>query len=578
MRALLPFILLLPVVIGIPLLGCTASGPTGEPPDVESVVDADITVSFRRVDDRRVDVSLSTVAPEDGVVVFAATEAWGGVSPCVDEIRDLHVVDAAGAALPTTRPDPNRWRVATTPGRRVRAVWTLRTPDERLKPDWGEHYRPLVDPTLFHAIGMVALVAPEHVQDGRPVRIAIRWSGFDGETLSSFSRGPGPDVVELPFDRFRHAVFLAGDVRVDERSLRGAPLRVAIHDERWSFTDNQFVDLAERVVRMEREFFDDWDHPPYLVSLIPIGADAELSFAYGGTGLTDSFALFMAPGATLAPGTVGVHGVRHLLAHECFHHWNGIDIEREAPEELAYWFSEGFTDYYARLLLWRNGYESLEQTAASLNRSIREYWTSPVRAAPNAAILEAFWTDKRVSDLPYRRGDLVAVVLDQEIRRRSNGARTLDDLMRALHAAAVERGETVSTESLLAEFARWTTPEVAARLRAVVVDGAPLELPAALDDPPLVRTTQLTGTFDLGFDVEASRQTRVITGVRPGSAAAAAGVADGMGLQGLTAYWNDVDRPVEIDVVIDGEVRRIRYQPVRDPVEIPAYRPAEATQ
>ncbi|MFG0318897.1 MAG: hypothetical protein ACF8XB_16615 [Planctomycetota bacterium JB042] len=576
---------LLAILLAGPVLGCSAtstpSGGSAEPGGrgasaASAVVDAEVEVVFRRVDDRRVEVSLSCAIPEDGVLTLVAAESWGGVAPCAEEIRDLRWSGEAADAGASARPDPHRWRLEGPAGRVARAVWTLSTPDDRLAVDWGDQYRPIVTRDLFHTIGAVALVSPEHLEADAPVRISLRFDGFRGEALSSFSRGPGPHVVELPFDRFRHAVFLAGDVRVHEREIRGAPLRVGLHGSRWAFRDGQFVDLVERIVRAERAFFADWDHPAYLVSLVPIGADADLSFRFGGTGLTESVALFMAPGATLAPGMIGAAGVRRLLAHECFHQWNGIDIGRQDPEEEAYWFSEGFTDFYARRLLHREGIESLDGTLRSLNRSIREYWTSPARAAPNRAIVDGFWTDEHLKDLPYRRGDLVALVVDQAIREASRGERSLDDLMRSLHAAAVADGTRVSTASLLAEIERRTSPDLAAHLREVVVEGATIELPARLDEPPSIRTTRPWGAFDLGFDVEASRAARAVTGVRPGSAAAAAGLRDGLPLHGLTAYWNDVEKPVEIDVEIDGDVRRLSYLPVRDPVEIPAYRPLES--
>ena len=539
-------------------------------------VATDVEIRLHRVDDRRVAVRMTTRTPASGAVVFVVPESWGGVAPCAEEIRGLRAEAADGRPLGVSRPDGRRWRVASDPGSAVTAVYELSTPDQRLRPAFGEHYRPLVTPELFHALGPVALVSPEHLLDGAQRWIELSWIGFDGEVLSSFSRGPDPVVVRRTFDRFRHAVFLAGDVRVRERELQGAPLRVALHGEQWNFTDDQFVDLAERIVRAERGFFDDWVHPPYLISLVPIGPPAELGFQFGGTGLTDSFALFMAPGATLAPGMVGSRGVRHLLAHECFHQWNGIDIDRAPPEELAYWFSEGFTEFYARRILHREGLETVDGIVRSLNRSIRDYWTSPARGAANDAILAGFWSDEGLRDLPYRRGDLVATALDQAIRDHSGGARSLDDLMRSIHAAAVARGEEVSTASLLAEFERWVAPETATHLRGVVEDGAPIELPLRLDEPALVRTTQVTGAFEIGFDVDASREARTLVGVLAGSAAHAAGLRDGMALRGLTAYWNDVTKPVQVDVETDGRVERISYSPVRDPIDIPAYRPLEA--
>ena len=49
------------------------------------------------------------------------------------------------------------------------------------------------------------------------------------------------------------------------------------------------------------------------------------------------------------------------FAHEHFHTWVGGKIRNDKQEELNYWWSEGFTDYYSRVLALRSGGLSIEK-------------------------------------------------------------------------------------------------------------------------------------------------------------------------------------------------------------------------
>ncbi|MGL1562936.1 hypothetical protein ACSTHQ_00210, partial [Vibrio parahaemolyticus] len=79
-----------------------------------------------------------------------------------------------------------------------------------------------------------------------------------------------------------------------------------------------------------------------------------------------------------------------------FHTWNPWRLGRMAgaPAERAdYWFSEGFTDFYARRLLLRSGVFSLEEFAADWNDALRAYANNPARLEPNRRVVERFWSD-----------------------------------------------------------------------------------------------------------------------------------------------------------------------------------------
>ena len=67
--------------------------------------------------------------------------------------------------------------------------------------------------------------------------------------------------------------------------------------------------------------------------------------------------------------------------------------------------------------------------------------------------------------------------------------------------------------------------------------------------------------FELGFDRERLLSQRIISGVKPGSAAFQAGARDGQHVTGISIWWNDVLQPVKLTVRTEGGSKAIEYYP-----------------
>ncbi len=162
-----------------------------------------------------------------------------------------------------------------------------------------------------------------------------------------------------------------------------------------------------------------------------------------------------------------------LCSHEYFHTWNvkRIKPQRFAPYDLSreshttlLWAFEGITAYYDDLVLARSGRISresyLELLGQTITRLLRgsgrlkqsvadssfDAWTKFYKAdenAPNAIVSY------------YTKGSLIALALDLTLRRSSGGARSLDDVMRALWQHHGRRGQAIGEaqlEALIEEY------------------------------------------------------------------------------------------------------------------------------
>ncbi|HVF41794.1 MAG TPA: PDZ domain-containing protein [Pyrinomonadaceae bacterium] len=141
-----------------------------------------------------------------------------------------------------------------------------------------------------------------------------------------------------------------------------------------------------------------------------------------------------------------------LTAHEFFHAWNVKRIRPDALGPFDYtgenytrllWVAEGVTSYYENLLVRRAGLMTEKEYLDDLARSIRALQNTPGRLEMSLeessfdAWIKYYRPDENSINSSvsyYDKGAIVGALLDLEIRRRSAGAKSLDDVMRHLYA------------------------------------------------------------------------------------------------------------------------------------------------
>jgi predicted metalloprotease with PDZ domain len=157
-------------------------------------------------------------------------------------------------------------------------------------------------------------------------------------------------------------------------------------------------------------------------------------------------------------------------SHEYFHLWNvkrirpagmwPYDYSREDETPLL-WVSEGFTNYYGGVALYRAGLRTRQQFLQSVERAINGVEGNEARAYISPA-------DSSVStwvgyDTPvafgisyYTQGQNLGALLDLSILHDTNGASGLDDVMRSLYRDFYQKGKGFTTEDLIGIVNRLT--------------------------------------------------------------------------------------------------------------------------
>jgi predicted metalloprotease with PDZ domain len=405
---------------------------------------------------------------------------------------------------------------------------------------------------FFVLTGRNFLVYPD-ISEHESLPVSFEWEGFPAGWTLADSLGVNQTCQQTSsLLALSNGLFVGGDFRLKREVVAGQPVYVAIRGE-WPFSDENFTDLAAKVLSAEREFWNDRNVPYYLVTLMPIDAP---SGEYAGTAVEDGFLMLMSPGTSLG------FDVQFLLAHEMFHTWNPAQLGEVGPEDPIYWFSEGFTDYYARLLLLRSSVITLQEYVKEVNRVYSEYMASPARNYGKQLVQSQYFDNPSAQKLPYLQGSLLALTWNALIGEHSARRLSLDDAMRALRRKAQSSEQTLTDHSLGAFLATFAGPDTVSDIRDYIVSGQTLPLPPTALGGCFSTAKRSFYTFDSGFDIDTLYRDGRIRNVKAGSEAYKAGLRDGQTvLRSGAIDPNEPDHAIEMTVVDSGIPKKVRYLP-----------------
>jgi predicted metalloprotease with PDZ domain len=231
-----------------------------------------------------------------------------------------------------------------------------------------------------------------------------------------------------------------------------------------------------------------------------------------------------------------------VTAHEFFHAWN---VKRLRPREFAdytldrelytpqLWFAEGVTEYYA----WRGLRRAGLISAADFDEAIRSALTYLANnpAARQVSLADASigtWLTGTSSfeDIPldyYRKGFVVGLLLDIEIRTRTSNARGLDDLMRQLMQDVPPDSQGYRHEDIVAAAGKLAGVDLEDWFRRYVEGTDELPLETALNHMGMAMLAEPMTELDFGFELEATPAGLEIVEIDPDSPAGESDLEEG---------------------------------------------------
>ncbi|HEV2194229.1 MAG TPA: PDZ domain-containing protein [Candidatus Acidoferrum sp.] len=231
--------------------------------------------------------------------------------------------------------------------------------------------------------------------------------------------------------------------KFQEFDLSGVSPRitVVVHGEKWR--KKQIEQELKRICEYEIKLMEGapFDHYTFILH---IGRGA------GGGGMEHS--------NSTAIGVPSDEYLSGVAAHEFFHLWNVKRIRPATLEPVDYtkeqytralWFAEGVTSTYGSYTLVRSGIWNKDRFYEDLGEQITELESRPANRWQSAeqSSLDAWLEKYPLYNQPddsvsyYTKGQVLGDLLDILIRDRTNNAKSLDDVLRAMNKDFAKQGK-----------------------------------------------------------------------------------------------------------------------------------------
>ena len=371
----------------------------------------------------------------------------------------------------------------------------------------------------------------------------------DWQVISGFSASPSQRTFQAPnYDRLVDTpIEASAEIKLAQFQEQGKTIRIAVHDYDQDDTDTtKLLEGLKKIVHVEMALMPAPDFERYTF-IFHFAHDISV-----GDGMEHLNSTQIILRGSLSSS---LDEALETAAHEFFHIWN---VKRLRPVELgpfdytrevytpSLWFAEGVTTYVGYLSLLRSGLWTREQFLARLSDEIRALEEEPGRTLVSAEsssfhawfydrspqMQETNFVDSTISY--YNKGALLGMLLDLEMLSRTEGAKSLLDVLSSLYQRFYETppatyygpGRGYTEQDILEalnevagsdftpffdSYVRGTAPLPYGR--ALGMAGLTLRISVAEGSPPRIGITALPE----------NRGLRVFT-VRPGGAADRAGL------------------------------------------------------
>lgn len=426
-------------------------------------------------------ISLDFIGDADGQTTLSVLPDWGGTTTEADW---FHAFDAAGHA--GQRPaawDASGLRITIEhePDEPIRFTYRVRGLEEYNDVD---DYAPLMTEDGIAFFTSNTLLLPERwfTEDQTPLAVSYHWDGLNELSWQAYPTFSG-EATPLKPDRLREGMIVAGSFRSASFEHGDSRFHVVELGENASFTPETLASYAKPMLSGVHDFVDDHAPSDYVITYAPAGEPVENGFALGGTAVTNAFAFYFDPSVNLDENEGLAEVVTYVLCHEYVHNWNGILFWMDEPdfEHQSRWFIEGFTDFITRRSMLDSGLRDAGWYRAEMERVRDEYQASPYQALTNEQAAPRWIAEPEVSDMLYRRGELIALLIDQRVRESSGGKLALRDYVRSLVRDA-KRGQTsVQAGTLLRWVEQHTDAGFRESIERMITEGGEIPFPGRIE-------------------------------------------------------------------------------------------------
>lgn len=459
-------------------------------------------------------------------------------------VQEFAATDAEGHPLKWSQPDKQTWHIETGGATEVRAHYKVFGND--LNGSFSQ-----IDTTHANLNGASTFM---YIAGHKPDPIHFEITAPAGwKVVSGYSLDPQQRAFQAAsYDRFIDTPLeISPNVTWEQFTDHGKTFRVAVHD--YGTDEDQRAALVRKIADGVRKIVTvdiammpapDFDHYTFIFHFAP-----EIAAGDGMEHLNST--------QIIMSELLSDDGIADALvdaAHEFFHAWN---VKRLRPAALgpfdytkedytqSLWFAEGITTYYSYVALRRAGIWSELEFRNHLSGEIQTLESEPGRKLMSAesSSFHAWFYDRspqmqetnfaNTTISYYDKGALLGMLLDLEIRARTGGRKSLDDVLRLMYQRFYEApaatyylpGHGYEESDILQAVNEVSGRDFTDFFRRYVQGTDPLPYGAALAKAGLrLENSPVNTEPSLGIQYRPANTGILITSVRPGGAADRAGL------------------------------------------------------
>ncbi|MBN9658145.1 MAG: M61 family metallopeptidase [Acidobacteria bacterium] len=439
-------------------------------------------------------------------------------------VENFKAQDNQGRELTWTKTRKNRWKVEARGASSISVNYKVYAHEMSVQGNWVDAGFAMMN----GAANFMTLVGA----DKRPYEVKLELPSGWTRSISGMKEGSAPHTyLAADWDQLLDSPIYAGNGPIHEFEVDGKK-HYLVNEGEGPMWDGPAS--ARDVAKIVAEYSRQWGGLPYdkyvffnMITESGGGLEHKNSTWMG----TSRWAYGNTQDPPETPGGAGAGGRRPnrvgwlgLVSHEYFHLWN---VKRLRPVELgpfdyenedytrSLWLAEGVTSYYGPLALRRSGLSTQQQLLRAMSGAIGQLQSTPGRLVTSAesasfnAWIQLYRPNENTPNTAisyYTKGQVIGFILDAKVRKATNGAKSLDDVLKL----AFERYSG----------AKGYTPE---QFRTVAAEVAGIDLKSffknALETTEELDYTEALDWYGLRFRPQERRSgpPRILTGVTAGT-------------------------------------------------------------
>ncbi|MEQ1824364.1 MAG: PDZ domain-containing protein [Pirellula sp.] len=407
-------------------------------------------LSFRQAETHRVDIEFSVPTlgkPEIELMMPVWTPGSYLVREYSRQVEHISAINGTtNGSLVVRKTDKNHWQVVCSGASEVVVRYSLYCHEMSVRTNWVER------DFAFLTGAATFLTRSDMLDHPHVVRIDAlpNWPNVATSLATINVRDPWTRVAKN-FDELVDSPILLGAIDIQTFEVNGIKHHLAtLGAESFWNTAAAAKDVA-KIVQTEQTFWKDTPYQEYWF--------LNLATESGG-GLEHDNSCVLMTGRWTQRQKAKYSDWLALVSHEFFHVWNVRRLRPKALSKYDYnseqyfqelWIAEGITSYYDDLFVARSALYNPKDYLDRLSKSISAVQTGPGRLTQSLtessfdSWIKFYRPDENANNSRvnyYLKGAIVGLLLDIEIRKSTNDAKSLDDVMRLLWTKHRQEGYT----------------------------------------------------------------------------------------------------------------------------------------